>query len=83
MSRVEVEKMMAEEDARLRKEMNGGLNADEIGKMIANATTSSAASNPDSFIGCVNGVPLYRVDDGTLALGTKEPEEIKSQRCGK
>jgi len=83
MSRAEVEKLLAEQEVRLKKEFNGGMSVDEISKMIANATVSSAASNPDSFIGCVNGVPLYRVDDGTLNLGAHEPDEIKAQRCGK
>jgi len=83
LSRAEVEKLLAEQETRLKKEMNGGMNADEISKMIASATTSGSALNPDNFIGCVNGVPLYRVEDGTLTLGTKEPEEMKAQRCGK
>jgi len=83
MSRAEVEKLLAEQELRLKKEFNGGMSVDEISKMIANATVSSAASNPNSFIGCVNGVPLYRVDDGTLTLGIHEADEIKAQRCGK
>ncbi|HRJ12863.1 MAG TPA: hypothetical protein PKW15_06435 [Alphaproteobacteria bacterium] len=80
-TRKEVVRLIAEMETRLRKEMGGDINSDEINKLIMNAAGGSA-KGPTNLIGCVNGVPLYRDDEGALTLGTKEPEEVKKQRCG-
>lgn len=80
-TRKEVLKLIAEMETRLRKELSGDINSEEINKLIQNAAGGMSAS-PANMIGCVNGVPLYRDDTGALTLGTKEPEEVKKQRCG-
>lgn len=80
-TRKEVMKLIAEMETRIRKEMSGDINTDEINKLIMNAA-GGAGGTPMNFIGCVNGVPLYRDDEGSLTMGTREPEEVKKQRCG-
>lgn len=82
-TRSEVMKLLAEQEARLRKELTSNVNAEEISKLVASATAGTVSNNPEDFIGCVNGVPMYRSDDGTIRLGTAESEEIKIQRCMK
>ncbi len=82
-TRKEVTKMIADMESRLRKELSGDINSAEINKLIQNAAGGAGGmGNPVNFIGCVNGVPLYRDDEGSLTLGTKEPEDMKKQRCG-
>ena len=82
-TRDEVMALMAEQEARLRQELTSNVNSEEINKLIISATGGGASLNPESFIGCVNGVPLYRDDDGGLNLGIDEPEELKMERCKK
>lgn len=81
-TRKEVLKLMADMESRLKRELSGDINTDEINKLIQNAAGGGGMSSPANMIGCVNGVPLYRDETGALSLGTKEPEEIKKQRCG-
>jgi hypothetical protein len=82
-TRDEVVKLLAEQEARIRKELSTNINSEEISKLISNAAGSQQGMmiNSDNFIGCVNGVPLYRDEDGGLALGTQETEEAKKKRC--
>lgn len=82
-TRKEVLKLIADMEARLKRELSGDINSEEINKLIQNAAGGmGGAGGPANMIGCVNGVPLYRDDEGSLTLGTKEPEELKKQRCG-
>ena len=82
-SRDELDKLLAAQETRLKKELGGGVTQEEISKLVANAAGGTVVRNPDNFIGCVNGVPIYRLDDGTLNLGTREAEEVKLIRCAK
>lgn len=81
-TRKEVLKLMSDMETRLKRELSGDINTDEINKLIQNAAGGAGGNSPANMIGCVNGVPLYRDDAGALSLGTKEPEEVKKQRCG-
>ncbi len=82
-TRDEVIKLLAEQEKRIREELSTNINSEEISKLIANAAGSPASvmAGDISFIGCVNGVPLYRDDEGALSMGTQETEEMKKQRC--
>lgn len=83
-SREDVEKLLSEQETRLKKEFgSNSVTQSDIAKLVADAAGGPIMHNPDNFIGCVNGVPIYRMDDGTLSLGTKEAEEVKAARCNK
>lgn len=83
-SRKEVLTLLSQQEERLKREgLSTGMSADDISKLVANAgATTTMNSKPDNFMGCVNGVPLYRQNDGTLDLGTKDPEPLRQERCG-
>ncbi len=83
LTRKEVMELMNAQEERLRKEMTGpGVNTDDLSKLVANAAAAQPTHPPDNFMGCVNGVPIYRQNDGSLDLGTKDPEPLRQERCG-
>ncbi len=82
-TRKEIDAMLAEQETRLRKELSGqSMSADELSKLVGAAATPAAITKPDNFMGCVNGIPMYREMDGSLDLGTRDPEPIRKERCG-
>ena len=83
LSRKEVMELLNQQEERLRREITGqGVTADDLSKLVANAASSQNTRPPDNFMGCVNGVPIYRQLDGSLDLGTKDPEVLRQERCG-
>lgn len=78
-SRTEMVKLLDELEKRMRHELNQGPDLAEVSKLVANAANNNAALG--SFLGCVNGVPLYRGDDGTLTFSKDEPEAVRKAHC--
>lgn len=89
-SRTEVMAMLEARDAEMKKHITSAqaqqsMSAEDLSKLVASTGAVSSLPAPpkiDNFMGCVNGVPLYRQMDGTLDLGTKDSENLKKEKCG-
>ncbi len=83
-TRDEVLKLIADMEKRVKADVTQGIDATQVNRLIAQATTASnGAGGANNFIGCVNGVPLYRAKDGSLSFGADEPGELRLLRCRK